>query len=495
VSGVFISYRRDDCPGHAGRLYDRLAERFGEERVFMDIDAIEPGVDFAERIEQAVGSCDVLIALIGDDWLHASDARGRRRLDDPADFVRLELAAGLQRSGLRVIPVLVQGASMPATDDLPDELEELARRNAFELSDGRWRYDADRLTDVVERVTAPGPPERRHVSSGRLRRPPRSVWVAGVVVAVAGVAAALALLGGGGGGGDGGGQTATGKQVVGPVALGGEAGKLTFGAGSVWVPLGSQQVIARVDPRTLEFQLIPGFGEYPSAASSGDGAIWVADSGEDTVTRVDPRSRELSEPIPVGQEPNDIAVGEGFVWTANCGCTRDAERFDVSRIDPGSREERRIRVQPYPIGIGTGDGNVWVTSDTEGTVQRIDPRAAQVVGDPIKVGDNPTDVAVDGTGIWVALSGENAVVRINPRTLRPDLKIPVGKSPHTLALGDGFLWVAHDGDGTLWRIDTRRGRVVGTPISAGRLASGVAFGDGRGWVADEKSGELRGVAP
>jgi hypothetical protein len=142
VPGVFISYRRDDCAGHAGRLYDRLAEHFGEERVFMDIDAIDPGVDFGERIEEAVASCDLFIALIGDDWLDIKDPSGRRRLDDPDDFVRLELAAGLARSGLRVIPVLVEGASMPASGDLPDDLKPLARRNAFELSDARWRSPA-----------------------------------------------------------------------------------------------------------------------------------------------------------------------------------------------------------------------------------------------------------------------------------------------------------------------------------------------------------------
>lgn len=494
MSGVFISYRRDDCAGHAGRLYDRLAEHFGEERVFMDIDALEPGVDFAERIDEAVGACDLLIALIGDEWLDIKDARGRRRLDDPADFVRLEVAAGLARNGLRVVPVLVEGASMPAADDLPEDVKPLARRNAFELSDARWRYDVGRLTEQVERIT--GPPEvkrrtRLRPSLGGRRRPPRSVWVAVGILAAA-VAVGVALLAGG----DGGGETPGVEAVVGPVRLGREAGRLTTGAGSVWVPLGTEGTVARVNPRTLRFDSIPVLGDHPASVSAGEGGIWVADAGADQVMRIDPRSGAVSEPIRVGDEPNDIAVGEGFVWTANCACsTETAERFSVSRVDPQTREEQRIRVQGNPLGIGTGDGNVWVTSDAEGTVQRIDPRAAQVVGEPIRVGASPTDVVVDRTGIWVSIAGEDIVVRIDPGTLRPDIRIPVGDSPHTLALGGGFLWVAHDGDGTLRRIDPRRRRVVGTPMSAGRLASGVAFGEGRAWVVDHERGDLRGVAP
>lgn len=111
----------------------------------MDINAIEPGMDFGVRIEQAVESCDVLIALIGDDWLDIADASGRRRLDDPEDFVRLEIASALRREDLRVIPVLVEGATMPPAIELPTDLKPLARRNALELSDARWRYDVERL--------------------------------------------------------------------------------------------------------------------------------------------------------------------------------------------------------------------------------------------------------------------------------------------------------------------------------------------------------------
>jgi TIR domain-containing protein len=149
-SGIFVSYRRDDSSGHAGRLADRLVEHFGRNRIFMDIDTIEPGEDFVTVIENAVGSCEILIAVIGAKWLSAS---GSGRLDNPNNFVRLEIGTALRRD-IRVIPVLVQRASMPKTQDLPEDLVKLTRRNAVELSDLRWQSDVDQLISVMERVLA-----------------------------------------------------------------------------------------------------------------------------------------------------------------------------------------------------------------------------------------------------------------------------------------------------------------------------------------------------
>ena len=111
MNGIFISYRRDDSAGHAGRLFDRLVARFGKDAVFMDVEGIEAGVDFVETIEKAVGGCDVLLAVIGRTWLDSRDSKGKRRLDDEQDFIRLETSAALARN-VRVIPVLVEGASV-----------------------------------------------------------------------------------------------------------------------------------------------------------------------------------------------------------------------------------------------------------------------------------------------------------------------------------------------------------------------------------------------
>jgi hypothetical protein len=156
--GIFVSYRRQENSGLAGRLYDRLAGHFGEDQVFIDVDTIEPGVDFAEEISRAVAACEVLLAVIGPNWLTASDKRGRRRLDDPDDSVRLEIEAALARD-VRVIPVLVDGAVMPDRDDLPDSLARLARRNAFLIRHESFHPDAGRLVTAIERVlAAPGTP-------------------------------------------------------------------------------------------------------------------------------------------------------------------------------------------------------------------------------------------------------------------------------------------------------------------------------------------------
>jgi len=148
---IFLNYRRDETSGHAGRLYDVLAARFGDDNVFMDIDRIEPGLDFADVISEAVASCDALISLIGSRWLTSADAKGRPRLENPEDFVRLELEAALGRD-VRIIPALVQNAQMPSSDELPETLRPFARRHAVELSDSRWTFDVGKLIGTLERL-------------------------------------------------------------------------------------------------------------------------------------------------------------------------------------------------------------------------------------------------------------------------------------------------------------------------------------------------------
>lgn len=149
-SGVFISYRRQDSQSAAGRLADHLKEHL-RAPVFRDVETIEPGVDFVEAIERALASCAVMLVVIGPRWLSATDAAGRRRLDDPNDYTRLEVGTALKRN-VRVIPVLVEGAVMPDAEGLPEELKPLARRNAIELSDKRWEYDVSQLVETVHKV-------------------------------------------------------------------------------------------------------------------------------------------------------------------------------------------------------------------------------------------------------------------------------------------------------------------------------------------------------
>ena len=148
---IFISYRRQDSAYPAGWLYDRLAEQYGSEKVFKDVDSIELGDDFVETITNAVGSCDILLALIGQEWLDIAGADGTRRLDDPDDFVRLEIQAALEREVL-LIPILVDGATMPRGDQLPPSIAALVRRHALELSPHRFRADTERLLETMKRT-------------------------------------------------------------------------------------------------------------------------------------------------------------------------------------------------------------------------------------------------------------------------------------------------------------------------------------------------------
>jgi hypothetical protein len=151
--GVFISYRRSDAGPYARLLQVQLSHHLPTTPVFMDLDSIEAGTDFAEAIKAGVNSCRILVALIGPKWLTIGDEEGRRRLDNPDDYVRFEIRTALERR-VRVIPVLIDGATMPQRQELPDDLGKLARLNALPMSYDRYEYDESRLIAVVRRVLA-----------------------------------------------------------------------------------------------------------------------------------------------------------------------------------------------------------------------------------------------------------------------------------------------------------------------------------------------------
>lgn len=173
TGGIFLSYRREDAAPYARLLQQKLRERLPSARVFMDLDSIEPGMDFAQVIEEAVRSCDVLVAIIGRQWVTLTDEQGRLRLEDPDDFVRFEIQAALRR-GVRLIPVLVDGAGPLRRQQLPDELQKLARLNALELSYGRYEYDVGRLVELIERVLAAAPKDVTAQMPNTAQKDPRA---------------------------------------------------------------------------------------------------------------------------------------------------------------------------------------------------------------------------------------------------------------------------------------------------------------------------------
>src|SRR5215471_14830726 len=149
---IFISYRREDTSGHAGRLYDHLSAHFGKDHVFIDVASIAPGSDFVDTIEKKVGACDALIVLIGKNWLTIRDEQNRVRLGSQEDFVSLEVAAALKRN-VEVIPVLVAGAKMPLQRELPESLQLLSRRHALEIGDANFTRDVTALIEALQKPT------------------------------------------------------------------------------------------------------------------------------------------------------------------------------------------------------------------------------------------------------------------------------------------------------------------------------------------------------
>jgi len=159
MSTIFISYRRSDGGGYAGRLYADLRRQYGDEHeVFMDLD-IEKGENFQRRLGKEIGRSDVVLAIIGSDWVATKDKKtGDRRLDDPNDYVRLEIAAALGHN-IPVFPVLVGGAAMPGAQELPNELKDLTLGNATKLNNERWDLGVGELTAYIDKIIAPAKPD------------------------------------------------------------------------------------------------------------------------------------------------------------------------------------------------------------------------------------------------------------------------------------------------------------------------------------------------
>ncbi len=146
---VFISYRRQDNAHAAGRIFDHLAHRLGDELVFKDVYSIPDGSDFGQYIRQSIEASDIVLAVIGEHWLTIDDEHGKRRLDQPQDFVRKELEYSIQRK-MAIIPILIDSASMPHSDELPESLRVLATLQAAHLRDSDFRYDFERLFGVIK---------------------------------------------------------------------------------------------------------------------------------------------------------------------------------------------------------------------------------------------------------------------------------------------------------------------------------------------------------
>lgn len=174
AKGVFVSYRRDDAAHITGRIHDALVARLGQARVFMDVDSVAPGEDFVKKIRDTIAASDVFLVIIGPSWLGARTGDGRRRIDLPGDFVRLELSVALAQ-GLKIIPVLVDGADMPRAEDLPEDVAQLVRHNAVFLTHATFKRDMDALAAGVTQRSL----------GARLKTPQGLALLAGLLAAAA----------------------------------------------------------------------------------------------------------------------------------------------------------------------------------------------------------------------------------------------------------------------------------------------------------------------
>ncbi len=318
MPGIFISYRRQDSQSAAGRLADSLKERLPEATLFRDVDTIEAGADFVNAINAALESCGVLLAVLGPRWISIQDEAGGRRLDDPNDYTRLELATALGRADVRVIPVLVDGATMPAAEALPDDLKALARRNALELTDKRWDYDVSQLVATLRHALGMAP-------SIAIPRAWRWVGAGLAILLVAGIG----YLGG------------RGKESAAPVAAPSPSGQAAGGAASP-APATPVTPTPMTAPST---SVPPGMPTAPAMA---------------TGTRADPCPIRLSInrelPTPYTCQCTPETVKEGAVWgtdsyTDDSGLCRAAVHAGV--IPPAGGAVTVLRVPGRPLYIGS----------------------------------------------------------------------------------------------------------------------------------------------
>jgi YVTN family beta-propeller protein len=548
VPKLFICYRREETAAHAGRLYDALVAQFGEPNVFMDIE-LEPGIDFVDHIREVVGSCHVLLVILGPKWATLSDGADHARIADREDFVRLEVETALRRSDVRVIPLLVGGARMPHSDELPEPVRGLTRRNAFELSDLRWRYDVGRLVDALAGLLSdteaplpeagdraegsrrpPGqgetaatvvaeptdaPPSERPAPRKRFARsgepaphppdsrapPPTRRWVpiaaGAAVVALVGVA--IALLAGGGGGDDGGGgqgnDGAQGPRVSATIPVGGSPDGMAVDGDLIWVTDQEKNAVRRVNAATNKPSGPPiPVGRNPDGVAAEDGIIWVASLDAGTLTRLeasDDGSVTRTGTVGLPGEPEGVSLGKQLVWvtTGSRGTVARIDRADATAI--GS-----IDIGLNTVGVFVGENNVYVSDKAQNSVTRLDPATAVIRGEPTRVGKRPRGLVEAEGSVWVANSASNTVSRIDASTGRVQgRQIPVGKNPRDLTVAAGLIWVANTDSGTVTTIDARTGRVTGDPIRVGKKPASVTAGAGSVWVSNSGGGSLSRLEP
>lgn len=194
---IFISHRHSDTQSDCHRIKSDLQKIFGKDQVFLDIENLEPGIRFAEAIERTLAQSKVVLVVIGPDWLDVTNEKGEKRLFDPKDWVRREIAASLNSTGTRVIPVLVKNAAIPREEDLPDDLKALTQLQVAEITTKRWDYDLGELVKVLEKLIPKKNPEPQPIPKPRPipPQPPKSWWQKNYLWVLGGFVGFIVLVG------------------------------------------------------------------------------------------------------------------------------------------------------------------------------------------------------------------------------------------------------------------------------------------------------------
>ena len=498
MSRIFISYRRDDSLLYADMLQEDIGERYGPDEVFRDLDDIGPGIDFVQAIEGALSQAKVMLVLIGPKWL---DPEGLRRLHKDGDYVRMEIATGLRRTDVHVIPVLVSGAKMPAQAELPEDVRSLSRRNAFEIKDASWSRDRQDLLEALGRILKP---------PLRWRKP--AIVAAGVLAAAAAAVLLVVLLRDDPMPQPDPGRatppvnepttTTPGETETSPPV---EPGALAW-TGSGAAELGSegeQQMTAVVNPIR---GAVPAFVAVGSEQLSAglDAAVWTSADG-DAWSRVDGLAAggdQVMNSVTFVQVRETLVAG----GAAESGGDRDAalwESTDGVRWtkvgglrEPGSNEVinavNGTRLGVMAAGSQTGDGEdgaIWIDPQDGAPVKvstGLGGRGDQRVNRVVQLGDDSfVAVGFDAgdAGVWVSDDGESwSRSQANPLDVEGEQEIldaVVVDGVQIVAVGrdgqKGAVW--HSPNGRGWnRIPSREG-VFEASAGAVRLLRVVASED------------------
>ena len=465
---IFISYRREDAAYPASWLHERLAERFGQEQVFQDIDSIQLGDDFVEVITRAVGSCDVLLVLIGKRWLSSRDKHGRR-LDDPEDFVRLEIEAALARD-VRIIPILVGGARMPTAGELPPSLGMLARRQALELHASQFGADISRLIKVLD-----GALTEIHAQ--------KAVEAATVVLPVHTGPAAGDDPGSGTGGASH--PAAAPGRPPAESRGGAAAGQRKSLSRRVWVPGAAVAALAL----TLALVYVFGFSGTPHPHRPA-GAVPPDRKSQSAPSAISGHlTGSLAAALHNPQySSSTVAFGRGGTMLAVGGINTDQTRgatyvwdlatrkITATLTDPGGAGVDSVAFGPGSTTLAAGDDNgstyLWNPATRTITATLTDPGGVGV--DSVAFGPGGRTLAagdINGsTYLWNLTTKTLTATLTDPGTSTVD-SVTYGPGGRTLATGDD------NGSTYLWNLATRT--ITATLTDPGHTAAtSVAFGPG-----------------